>query len=719
MKTWRAKLWSGFVRVPLFWFVFIGVLWGIDQRFSDVDFHLLMERGQLAYQLSAGALSFDAVHEALDALSKTDFILSLAYGVVSIAFAFLVSFFVCHVLVIAWTLRMARRAIAKCKTLEEFYTEYDNGVHASLRSNGLIGDAWREFDETLVAPQEDERQVLRNTVRPHTFMHVGLARERLVGIKMLPAIPGYFVAVGLLLTFIGIVLALYKAGEASSVQDVTVMQKAMTDLLQIASFKFATSIAGLGCSLVLSVLFKLFMVLVEGSFSDLCEAIERKLLYVAPQSLAVKMNSVMEEQRDELKHLGSEKYFSQMGQALSPQIHSAFSEAMLPVNQSISNALDKVTESSQSGISDMLQEFSNNVQGSAGTELRELAGTLQAMQTTLADMQGGVRNSGEDFARRMSEAAENLNRLVSEAATSMNDGALSNRESLNEIIAAMQSTFEKANNALDEDLGKAAAGASSKIEDAMGRVMEKLEGQITHLSEGMASMEGNLSGSVQKTQDTIQEAQQSAAQTVASVATNTSEALKQGLADALATIRNEIDRFETALEGSKNALTSQASAIGDATSQTRQVADIFSKTAIELRGAIAPFTQSAGQIAETTHSFKTSLNAAVEALQNSQEGSSELANALRENGEELTNLWQSYEKRFQNIDEELGRAVESLSKATVEQGAALSNYSQQVDQNLAQAVTKLSSGVSEINDSIEEFGEEVGKLQSAMYSAVE
>ena len=719
MRTIRGILWHPVSRLLLFWGLFCAVLVGIDKAFSDVNFILLGKRILLATDLAQGKLSEAGIEPALRQLSGTDFIFSLAYGVVSVAAAFALAFMICHVVVLAVSLWEARRIVNRHSTPEAFFAAYDSDIYHKLKSHPLLGASWREFGETLVAPKEYDLQIFRNTVRPQSFINIGLAREKLVGLKMLSSIPGYFVAVGLLLTFAGIVLALYKAGEASGAEDVTVMQHAMTELLQIASFKFATSIAGLACSLFLSIVFKLYTIWIEMSFNSFCEAVEEKLNYIPPQSQTNEIREVLQDQRDQLKEINSEKFHLQLGQAISPQIHTAFAEAMVPVNQSISSALDRVTESSQSGVTDMLKEFSNNVQGSAGTELRELAGTLATMQQTLADMQGGVRNSGEDFARRMSEAAENLNSLVRDAAQSMNDGAASNRDNLKEMVAALQATFERANSALDEDLGKAASGASVKIEEAMGRVMEKLEGQVGHLSDGLNSLGGNLSSSIEETQKSIAEAQQSAASTVTEVAASAAEALKTGLAETLQRIRDEIERFEAALENSRSALSSQANAIGNASSQTRQVADVFSKTATELRNATTPFTQSANQIAQTTNSFKSSLNEAVEALQKSQAGSSELAVSLKENGEKLISMWDAYENRFQRIDEELGRAVETLSNATIQQGDTLSRYASEVDQSLAQAVTQLNSGVSDIGDSVEEFGQEVEKLRTALRPAAE
>ncbi|WP_156453190.1 anti-phage ZorAB system protein ZorA [Polycladidibacter stylochi] len=712
-------IWNGWVRFLIFWVIVAAVLYGFDNTFKDINYSQLLERMSLAIKLAANQLNALEAKVALFQLSETKFILSLAYGIAVVAISFAISFFILHVLIIKLSVYLVKRKINKFDRPEDFKRAYENQIDPVLRSHRLIGNVWREFDETLVHPREGERQVIRNTVRPHTFLNMGLVRDKLAGIKMMPSIPGYFVAVGLLLTFAGIVLALYKAGAASSANDVTKMQEAMTELLQIASFKFATSIAGLGCSLLLSIVFKMYMIWIESDFSSLCETIEKKLLYVAPQALAVQMNSIMEEQRDQLKDIGSEQFFNQMGQSLAPQIHSAFTHAMAPVNQSISNALEKVTESSQTGITEMLQKFSHDVQSSAGTELRELAVSLTAMQQTLSDMQAGMKTSGEDFAQCLSKAAENLNQLVGEAAKSMNDGAASSRDSLHEIVSALQATFEKANLAIEQDLTKAATGASDKIERAMGRVLENLEGQITQLSSGMSQLEGNLAGSVQQTQQSMELAQKNAIETVNSVAVNTANALKNGLTETLQTLRSEIDRFEKALGSSSVALGSQATAIGDATSQTKQVSDVIGQTASTLRQTITPFTQSVSKIENATLDFKQSLSKAVVALGESQSGSNELAATLKDEGQKLTRMWQDYEVRFQRIDTELGNAVESLASATSQQGATLTKYSSEVDKSLAQAVRHLNSNVTDIADSVEEFADEVGKLHSVLRPAAE
>ncbi len=713
-------LWNPFFRVGAFWIVFLLSMAALDTMSTRLDIGLIAERFGLSIDLLKGSIADPtAAKQALNRLSELDFIFSLAYGIGAVALSLMFCFLLLHVTTIVFTLWYYRRKIERTDGLEAFAAEYDQSIYEPFKQSRLIGHAWREFDETLVKPVPGEQPVIRNTVRPQSFLNIGMARERLFGLKMLAGIPGYFVAVGLLLTFTGIVLALYKAGEASSGQDVSVMQAAMTELLQIASFKFATSIAGLGASLILSIVFKTFAIWIEGSFSSFCEALERKLKYVPPQSLAIEMNEAAKEQRDQLKEINSDKFFAQMGAQLEPQIQSAFTAAMSPINTSISAALDRISETSQTGVSDMLNQFTNSVQGSAGTELRELAETLKAMQVTLAETQNGVKGSGEDFARRMNESAENLNRLVSDAADALGAGAARNRDDLAEIMSAMKATFENANAQIDAQLGSAAGAASSRIEEAMGRVLEKLEGQVGNVSNNMASFDTKLREGLSQTQEEIQKAQLSAAETVASVAQSSAEAIREGLADAIASIRAEVERFEGALSNSGSALTSQASAIGDATSQTRLVSDAFAKTANDVRVAAAPLIQSSEKIASATTGFEESLRIAVESLSASQQASGELATSIRGQGEQLIETWREYEGRFVRIDEALAKTIGDLAGATERQGEMLGRYTSDVDKGLAQAVTQLSASLNDIQDSVEEFGGAVTDLKAALQTTAE
>ena len=67
-----------------------------------------------------------------------------------------------------------------------------------------FGRAWQEYSETLSDPEEGETTV-RNTVRPHYFFNMEDLGQSSVRWRQ---VPGIFVSVGLLLTFLGIISAI-------------------------------------------------------------------------------------------------------------------------------------------------------------------------------------------------------------------------------------------------------------------------------------------------------------------------------------------------------------------------------------------------------------------------------------------------------------------------------------------------------------------------------
>jgi ABC-type transporter Mla subunit MlaD len=703
----RRILWNAFVRAALFWLVVVGTIAAVD-RWLGLDTPLVVER--IGNGLRAFGAPPEEARAAVEALSDPHFAFALSGFLGACALGLLVAFLLLYRVWVGFSLWRARRVVTRLKSMPDFAAAYDDAVYPRLLNHPLIGHAWKEFDETLLKGGT----VIGNTVRPSSFVNVGIARERLFGLKMMPSIPGYFVGVGLLLTFIGIVLALSKAGEATASGSSDAMQAAMADLLRIASFKFSTSIAGLGASIVLAFSFKVFTIGIERAFSAFNDAVEQRLRYTAPQSITAEMNEAMKEQRDELKAINSEQFFARMGQEISPQIQAAFTTAIAPVTESIAGAVDRLSTSSQTGVQDLIREFTAGVQGGAGAEMRALGETLQGLQATLADTQRGLGSSGEDFARRLSEAAENLNRLVNEASGRLGESAEQQRAGLAEAVSALRATFERANAKVDQDLGQSAASASAKVEAAMGKVMERLEGQLGSFMAGLGSFQEAMSGNVGETQAQIRAAQEGGVAMVAKASEEAARAIESGFAEALKRLNEEVSRLATALSQGAASMTHQAAAIENATGQTRLVSDAFAKTAQDARVAALPLAQSGEKIANATAAMTESLHSAAAGLAESEKAGRRLADTLTGHVETLTTAWTNYRERFERVDEVLAGTLTEIARAAESQNETLQKYATAVDKGLADAVTGLRPILEGLQDNAEEFAEHVQALERAL-----
>jgi hypothetical protein len=487
----------------------------------------------------------------------------------------------------------ARALVRSAKTKADFMSKYDL-VYDALSDHPLVGHSWKEFDETLVKTGGP----IRNTLRPQTFFNIALLKDRLVGLKFMTAIPGYFVGLGLLLTFVGLVIALSKAGMATSAAQMDgagtgaeAMQRALRELLQAASFKFSTSIAGLGSSILLSLFFRCYTIGVESSLASFCEALEEKLDYVAPQSVTLIMVEQLEAQLAELKAINSEQFFSRLGQEVAPSIHGAMQGVIAPLVDRVGAAVDKLSTHSQSGMEDLLDRFTQNLQLGAGAELRDLSATLQSLQGALEQTRSGLSGSGEEFARHMSGAAENLNRLVLEAGQSLGRSSEQNRETLEQVVASLQATFETANARVERELANAASGASDRLESSMSRVLAGLEAQVSSLQQTLGGFQDGATKLVDDAQRRVEKAQE---QSIEAMTRASSEAM---------------ERARMSIEGSGENFARSASGVSD------RLEGAMSRVLAGLEGQVAGLQQTLGGFQDGTAKFLDETQSRVERAQ--------------------------------------------------------------------------------------------------------
>ncbi|QEL21926.1 hypothetical protein FQV39_04525 [Bosea sp. F3-2] len=637
-------------RLILFWAIPVAFVFTAELLLSQVDY-------RLAYDTIVSAAGGN-----IEGISQPKF----AYALAAILFVFAIglaaAFLLLHVLPVILALSRARQMVQAAggtsRNRGEVRKSFASGfelLRQRLARRWLIGHAWVEFEETLF--DIDSPDAIGNTVRPQAFFNASVARERLPGLKMMNAVPGYFVGIGLLLTFVGLVLALYKAGTAAAAGDANVMAAEMGKLLQIATFKFSTSIAGLGASIILSMVFRWFLVLIESAFDRFNATLERALLYHAPQSIAMEMNRTMRDQLVQLKDITQGDFFTRMGEEIAPRLNTAISDAMGPVTEQIGSAVGSLATNSQNGVATMMESFVSSLQSGAGTEMRELAATLKQLQMAMTEMQSNVRGSGDAFSDKLSKAADNLNLMIERAGQSFETSSGQSRDALASVVETLRQTMEKANADMDAALGKAASGASAKLETAMGTVMGKLDEQIVGVGESFAALARSMK----------------------------------------------------AIEG---ALSSQRAALEGASAEAHNAAKAFTETAGSVRTAAVPLAKAGEQFASATEQLATSVSTALETLNGAKDEIAALAANLDATNTTTNEFWNGFSLKFDEVDTALGKAVKMLSETSLDHQQRLQEHVRQVDQGLTEAIQKMSPMLTSISDSAESIADSLEKTAS-------
>jgi hypothetical protein len=126
-----------------------------------------------------------------------------------------------------------------------------------LRRQGLFLSAWAAF-------QGQSARYGRIPEAP--FAHFA-ADDRISGDLnqrgLMHALPGYFTTVGLILTFLGLIVALYFAAKGFRSGNMEEARAAILQLLNASAFKFMTSLAALGSALMISIFLRYCVSLVR------------------------------------------------------------------------------------------------------------------------------------------------------------------------------------------------------------------------------------------------------------------------------------------------------------------------------------------------------------------------------------------------------------------------------------------------------------------------
>mgnify|MGYP001413887063 CR=1 FL=1 len=167
---------------------------------------------------------------------------------------------------------------------------------------------WEEYRETIVDPSAD---VLQNSARPeHFFVNLG---DRHRGLNWFANI---FIAIGLLITFLGIIAALSTLDFSGGVD---AMQERLNDLMKVAGAKFWASVGGIVASIVLRSYDYLFGKRINDGLSMLCDKLEHGMAYLPPQRIASDQLAQLKEQTPALRTF-SEQLAAALDGALEKQM---------------------------------------------------------------------------------------------------------------------------------------------------------------------------------------------------------------------------------------------------------------------------------------------------------------------------------------------------------------------------------------------------------------
>lgn len=221
--------------------------------------------------------------------------------------------------------------------------------------------------------------------------------------SLLPSIPGIFLALGILGTFVGLTLALNNTGDASAAKDIG---KEIDTLISSLSLAFRTSLWGIS----LSIAFVIGLRRMEGGYETEEEMIDLLVHEVFPWI-----------SDSELSYLAIEGQRSG-----TDQLRSALQEVSMSLENAITSGLEKIEQSTSSAANDISQELietlANALQEGVGAHVEALR--VAIAETTSVQQEIGVSLAlAFEEIRKATEAHSTTARSLDEAATAVETAA--------------------------------------------------------------------------------------------------------------------------------------------------------------------------------------------------------------------------------------------------------------------------------------------------------
>jgi hypothetical protein len=232
-------------------------------------------------------------------------------------------------------LEEAIAAVESCEGQASFRQRFPI-LFKRLADNPVVGDLWRAYAPTL-APAASSEDAIGYTRRPAESFDEALLAMAGINLRFYHAVPNLLVGAGLLFTFIGLVAALYFASAGVAASDVQTAQTALRELLAAATFKFATSIAGLASSLVFSWREKAQLHRAQRLLGRFCSALEARMVPITGESVAAAMLGELRQHGALLRRL-TRDLFVRLPEGVEEGIADEIGRAVQPLREALDEA---------------------------------------------------------------------------------------------------------------------------------------------------------------------------------------------------------------------------------------------------------------------------------------------------------------------------------------------------------------------------------------------
>lgn len=323
-----------------------------------------------------------------------------------------------------WKLKPLRKAlngvikiVQSTGTMESFAGEFPD-LDDRISMEPVLLHPWNEFKETLLFPGvelESDLEQIHNT-HPAGFF---FSRESIIAprlnLRFYNAFPGILTALGIMGTFVGLVAGIYLASGGLAADDINEAKLALGNLLSGASLAFGTSIAGLITSMLSSWGEKRALHNLDTLVDNFVVSLDKRVKRLPAEKIHA---AILSENRQQTKALQSftNDLAIKFAEVLEDKISKPMGESMDLLLESLELLRTDQTKASDEILTKLMSEFSESITGAAGSEMSQLAETLNKLNEVFTEQATSASHAQKLTYELLQDATESIRSCVTEVA---------------------------------------------------------------------------------------------------------------------------------------------------------------------------------------------------------------------------------------------------------------------------------------------------------------
>ena len=554
---------------------------------------------------------------------------------------------------------------------EESFTERFDQVDEALTANPVFGEAWGEFTECLIFPQETGKPI-QNSRDAAEYFHSSAVIDRHLSIRYYNSVPNILTGLGILGTFIGLAAGIGVAQAGLQQGEIEPMQRALGNLLGGASLAFITSIAGLALSLLFLGIERWSLGRLHRHLQGFVRKIDGVVSRITPERILTDHLVEMKAQTHQLKRFNTELAF-QIAGALDEKIAGRLTPALDKLLGAVNELKEGQQSSSEETIRALVNEFRETMTGATGAEFDRISQTLQRIDEAMA-------RTADQFGEREASLQDSMKDLLEEIGATL---ARNSRHMQSEVEGSVRTLLEAVGGSLTElqdalakgradaqtALDAASQRASREMEEGLQKATDALAAAAVGVADGMTHAGGSFS-------DQISES-------------------TRGLGDEIRELREHV-----------RAVSAMAGSVGTAASQLTEASkgsELIVRRLGELEGVLRTAAEQIGRGSRSAEDAVTTVRDGVSRVH-------EAIEELNENQRNTAAAWTDYRSRFEGLDASLRNTFQELDSGVSRYTEQVTKFHNGMDRNLSTALETLGGAIRDLEEILEDFADRGGSL---------